>query len=82
MTETAHRVHDGSTVLYVMPFSDRGRTVLYKQDPQTFETTRDTVGAQRARRLRESGREVSLAETPAWCDPRAPRDARALAHPS
>ncbi|WP_353635644.1 hypothetical protein ABSL23_17385 (plasmid) [Halobacterium sp. NMX12-1] len=82
MNETAFRVRDGDEVLYLTPFTDGGRRVLYRQDPKTFETSRHTVGVQRARTLRESGREVPLAETPAWCDPRAPRDDSTLAQPS
>lgn len=77
MTATAHRLHRDGTVVYVMPYEDAGRRVMYRQDPETFETTRDTVSALKARRLAESGREVSLAETPAWADPQAPRAAHA-----
>lgn len=78
----AHRVRDGDSVLYLMPFTYRGRRVLYDQDPKTFETSRHTVSTQRARKLAEKGREVPLYETPAWCDPRAPRDDSALAQPT
>jgi hypothetical protein len=75
MTGSAYRVHRDGEIIYVLPAVDAvpGRRVVYRQDPETFDTQRDTVSAQEARTLVESGREVSLAETPAWCDPAAPR---------
>ena len=71
-TRTAVRVRRGDRVLYLMPYTDQGRCVLFEQDAASFETTRDTVDAVRARTLRAAGREVPLHVTPAWCDPAAP----------
>lgn len=76
MTDTAYRLRDGETVVYVLPFEDRpGRRVVYRQHTKTFDTERDTVSVQEARRLAERGRSVPLVETPAWADPAAPRGA-------
>lgn len=73
--EQAYRVRDGDTVLYVMPFEDiPGRRVVYRQDIESFDTQRDTVASHRARTLASRGRSVPLVETPAWCDPAAPRN--------
>ena len=69
---TAVRVRRGDRVLYLMPYTDQGRRVLFEQDATTFATTRETVDDERARTLRAAGREVALALTPAWCDPAAP----------
>jgi hypothetical protein len=77
----AYRLRRGDTVLYVMPFEEQGRRVVYRQDVESFDTTRETVDVLRARRLASEGREVGLYETPAWCDPRAPRDSSALTAP-
>lgn len=67
--EQAYRVRDGDTVLYVMSFEDvPGRRVVYRQDIEDFDTTRDTVPVQKARTLASRGSEVPLYETPAWCD--------------
>lgn len=74
MTAAAFRLRDGDNVVYVMPFEDvPGRRVVYRQDIETFDTTRDTVPAQEARTLASRGSEVPLYETPAWADPAAPR---------
>lgn len=77
MTRAAYRVRRGDTVLYVMPYEDRGRRVMYKQDVESFETTRETVGVLRARTLARAGREVPRYVTPAWADPQAPPVERA-----
>lgn len=83
MNSAAHRTRRNGRVVYVMPYENQqGRRVVYRQDPATFETERDSVDALKARTLAESGRQVSLAETPAWCDPDAPAAAHAAAHPA
>jgi hypothetical protein len=79
MTEAAYRVRVGDTVLYVMPFGDApGRRVVYEQDAVSFDTERDTVPVEQAHRLASRGCSVQLAETPAWCDPAAPRTVSAV----
>ena len=81
MSRTAYRTRRDGRLLYLMPYEDAGRRVLFEQDVETFATTRETVDALRARTLRAEGVEVPLHLTPAWCDPGAPRDASALARP-
>lgn len=76
---TAYRCRRGGEIVYLMPYSERGQRVVFHQDPQTFDTRRRTVDAERARTLAESGRAVSLIETPAWCDPTAPATAHTTA---
>ena len=70
---SAVRVRRAGRVLYLMPYREDGRRVLFEQDAETFATTRRTVDAGRARTLRAAGIQVPLALTPAWCDPAAPR---------
>jgi hypothetical protein len=75
MSEAAYRLRDGDMVLYVMPFEDAsGKRVVYEQDALSFDTERHTVPAEQAHRLASRGCSVQLAETPAWCDPAAPRN--------
>lgn len=81
MTDQPQRVLRSDSVIYVMPYRENGRRVVYRQDPQTFKTTRETVDPLRGRRLASKGRDVELHETPAWCDPRAPRDSSSLTAP-
>jgi hypothetical protein len=79
MMRRAHRTLDDGRVVYLMPYAEQGERVVYRQDPETFCTERGTVGAERARALAESGREVELYETPAWADPDAPAASTAAA---
>ncbi|MFB6073357.1 MAG: hypothetical protein ABEJ88_10385 [Halobacterium sp.] len=76
MTAKAVRVHKDDIVLYVTRLeTDAGRRIVYEQDPESFETERRTLRPLRARTLARKGKEVPLGETPAWCDPQAPRPA-------
>ena len=75
MSEAAYHVRVSDTALYVMPFGDAsGRRVVYEQDAVSFDTEQDTLPVEQAHRLASRGCSVQLAETPAWCDPAAPRN--------
>lgn len=81
MTGNAHRLVDDGMIVYVMAYEDHGRPVVYRQDPETFQTTRETVTPEKARTLRERAATVPDYVTPAWADPQAPAAASARTAP-
>lgn len=68
----AYRLVDDGMIVYVMAYEDHGRPVVYRQDPETFQTQRDTVSPEEARTLRQRAASVPDYVTPSWADPRAP----------
>jgi hypothetical protein len=73
MTDRGYvRVDEPDCTIYVAPYTEDGEPVVWYQHPGTFDTTRGTVDARAARALRQRGRSVTEAATPAWCDPYNP----------
>lgn len=68
MTDTAHsQLRDGE-IVYVLPWTENGKRVGYRQNPDGFETERVTFDDQEVRAIEEGGREIDLHLTPAWCE--------------